>query len=97
MPDVLLGLMQDQPLQISALIRHGATINGTREVVSRQPDATLFRYTLADAEVRARRWAKALQRLGIKRVIASPAWRGIPTAISSFFTPCPAWARFCTR
>ncbi|MEZ6023603.1 MAG: long-chain fatty acid--CoA ligase [Hyphomonadaceae bacterium] len=76
MPEMLRGLMQDLPLQISALIRYGANINGGRELVSRQPDGALFRYTFAEAEVRSRRLAKGLERLGVKQGdrVASLAW-----------------------
>ncbi len=43
MAEMLLGLMQDRPLQISAIIGHGARYNGRTEIVSRGPDGALAR------------------------------------------------------
>jgi fatty-acyl-CoA synthase len=71
----LLGLMQDRPLQISAMLRHAGRFNLHREIVSRLPGQA-FRYTFKDAERRARRLAKALEKLGVCRGdrVASLAW-----------------------
>lgn len=76
MAEMLLGLMQDRPLQISAIIRHGARYNGSREIVSRGSDGALSRYGFRDVEVRARRLAKGLERLGVRPSdrVASLAW-----------------------
>lgn len=76
MTETLTGLMQDRPLQISAIIRHGARYSSKREIVSRGGDGTIMRYSFRDAEVRARRLAKGLERLGVRRSdrIASLAW-----------------------
>jgi 3-(methylthio)propionyl---CoA ligase len=59
----MLGMMMDQPLLISSLIEHAARFHGDTEIVSREPDRSLFRYSYAEAERRARRIAKALERL----------------------------------
>ncbi|HEX5454800.1 MAG TPA: long-chain-fatty-acid--CoA ligase [Stellaceae bacterium] len=59
------GLMSEQPLLVSMLIRHATRFHGDTEIVSRLVDGGTHRYTYADAERRARRLAKALQRLGI--------------------------------
>ncbi len=71
----LFGLMQDRPLLIPSMLTHAARINRARSVVSRLPGGA-FRYTYADAERRARRLAKGLQRLGVDRGdrVASLAW-----------------------
>ncbi|HRD27189.1 MAG TPA: long-chain fatty acid--CoA ligase [Caulobacter sp.] len=71
----LQGLMQDRPLLIASLLTHGATFNGPREIVSRLP-GSLARFTFAQAEVRARRLAKGLERLGLRPGdrLASLAW-----------------------
>jgi acyl-CoA synthetase (AMP-forming)/AMP-acid ligase II len=76
MTETLVGLMQDRPLQISAIIRHGARYNGKREIVSRAADGAISRYGFREAEVRARRLAKGLERLGVRRSdrVASLAW-----------------------
>jgi acyl-CoA synthetase (AMP-forming)/AMP-acid ligase II len=68
--------MQDRPLMISSLIRHAATFNGRREIVSVKPAGGRHRYGFADAERRARRLAKGLQRLGVQPGdrVASLAW-----------------------
>lgn len=71
----LLGLMQDRPLLIPSMLTHAARINGARALVSRLPGGD-HRYTYADAEIRARRLAKGLERLGVKPGdrVASLAW-----------------------
>lgn len=76
MAEMLRGLMQDRPLLISSIIRHGARYNGSREIVSRGTDNTLLRYGFRDVEDRARRLAKGLERTGIKPSdrVASLAW-----------------------
>jgi len=76
MAEMLCGLMQDRPLQISAMIQHGARYNGAREIVSRGVDGALSRFGFRDVEARARRLAKGLERLGVRRSdrVASLAW-----------------------
>jgi acyl-CoA synthetase (AMP-forming)/AMP-acid ligase II len=72
----MLGLMQDQPLMISAIIRHAARHHARTEVVSRRPDGGLHRTTYAALERRARRLAGALTRLGVRfgERVATLAW-----------------------
>jgi len=71
----LQGLMQDRPLMIASMLRHGAAFNGRREIVSRSPEG-LVRRDLAETEVRARRLALGLERLGVRPGdrVASLAW-----------------------
>ncbi len=59
------GLMMDMPLMISAVLRHAAQYHGDTEIVSRLTEGGIHRYTYADAELRARQVACALQTLGI--------------------------------
>jgi len=59
------GMMSDQPLLITMLIRHAARFHGEVEIVSRPVAGGTHRYTYADAERRSRQLAKALVRLGI--------------------------------
>ena len=59
------GLMQVAPLQISGILRFAAKAHGTREIVSRLLDEPVHRYTWADCELRARKAAQALGRMGI--------------------------------
>lgn len=60
------GLMMDFPLILPTILRRAETIFGDREIVSRQPDRSLHRYTYADMARRARRLAAALTALGLR-------------------------------
>jgi fatty-acyl-CoA synthase len=62
----MLGLMMNQPLMISGLIRHAAKNHADTEIVSRLAVGGTHRYGYADAETRARRLARALIGLGVK-------------------------------
>ena len=53
------GLMMDQPLLISELLRHADRHHGSTEIVSKTLDGPIHRYTYRDAHRRARRLAKA--------------------------------------
>jgi 3-(methylthio)propionyl---CoA ligase len=74
----MLGLMQDQPLLISSLIEFAARHHGDTEIVSRRVEGDLHRYTYADAACRARRVARALDRLGLAFCdrVGTLAWNG---------------------
>jgi fatty-acyl-CoA synthase len=60
------GLMMDFPLTLSAIFRRAEQLFGRREIVSRRPDKSLHRYTIADWAVRTRRLGRALEDLGIR-------------------------------
>jgi acyl-CoA synthetase (AMP-forming)/AMP-acid ligase II len=72
----MLGMMMDRPLLISSLIDHAARFHGDTEIVTREPDRSLHRYTYAAAQLRAKQLAKALIRLGIRPGdrVATMAW-----------------------
>src|SRR5688572_9648068 len=72
------GLMMDQPLLISGLIRHAERHNGSTEIVSKTLEGAVHRYTYADAHRRARRLANALKKLGVRMHdrVATLAWNG---------------------
>ena len=74
----MLGLMQDQPLLISSLIEFAARHHASAEIVSRRVEGDLHRYTYADATVRARQVANALDRLGLafSDRVGTLAWNG---------------------
>jgi 3-(methylthio)propionyl---CoA ligase len=81
----MLGLMMDQPLLISDLIRHADRHHGDTEIVSKTvegdgKDGTggVHRYTYRDAHRRARQLAKVLAKLGMKMHdrVATLAWNG---------------------
>lgn len=73
---MLAGLMQDVPLLISSLIEHAALNHPRQEVVARQVDGSIFRYTYIEAAARARRLARALGELGVGEGdrVATLAW-----------------------
>ena len=72
----MLGLMQRQPLLVSAILSHAARHHATAEVVSRGDDGRVSRATYAAVEQRARRLATALQTLGVgpSDRVATLAW-----------------------
>ena len=73
------GLMMDDPLLISSLIRHADRYHGDTEIVSRLVEgAGIHRYTYREAHSRARRLANALTALGVKMNdrVATLAWNG---------------------
>ena len=60
------GLMQDNDLMISSLIRYAAAYHGQQEIVTRTVEGPVHRYTYAEAENRSKQLAKVLiNRFGI--------------------------------
>lgn len=59
------GTMQDRPLTVTSLLRHGRTINAASEVVTFEGDRCR-RASFAEVGARAERLAAALARLGIR-------------------------------
>ncbi|TAN12963.1 MAG: fatty-acid--CoA ligase [Burkholderiaceae bacterium] len=74
----MLGLMQDQPLLISALMDHAERHHGTTELVSRRVEGDIHRYTYKDLAARSKQLANALDHAGLKQSdrVASIAWNG---------------------
>ncbi len=74
----LMGRMMSMPLLISSLIQHAARHAGDTEIVSKRCEGDLHRYTWRDAELRARKLAQALARLGTVAGdrVATLAWNG---------------------
>jgi 3-(methylthio)propionyl---CoA ligase len=74
----MLGLMQDQPLLISALIEFAARHHHDAQIVSRRIEGDIHRYTYADAAARSRQVARALDRLGLafSDRVGTLAWNG---------------------
>lgn len=70
------GLMQDVPLLVTGIVRHAATINAGHEIVSREASGDIVRTDYAGTEIRSRRLAHGLARLGIREGdrVASLAW-----------------------
>ena len=74
----LMGQMMQMPLMISSLIVHAARHNGDVEIVSRRVEGDTHRYTYRDAELRSRKLAQALARLGCTGGdrVGTLAWNG---------------------
>ncbi len=60
------GLMMDYPLTLSTIFRRAEAVYPRNEVVWRNADRSVQRYTYGDFAVRARRLARALRDLGVK-------------------------------
>ncbi|WP_149538179.1 long-chain-fatty-acid--CoA ligase [Siccirubricoccus phaeus] len=74
----MLGLMQDRPLLISALLEHAARHHGGAKIVSARADGSLARHTWPQIAARAAQLAHALTKRGVQRGerIATLAWNG---------------------
>ena len=72
------GLMQQQPLLVSTILRHAARHHAAGEIVSKTTEGTIHRTTYATLESRARRLARVLARLGIgpQDRVGTLAWNG---------------------
>jgi fatty-acyl-CoA synthase len=70
------GLMMDFPLTVNAIFRRGEQMFRGREIVWRNADKSVSRYTFADFTARARRLATALEALGVQPGdrVATLAW-----------------------
>lgn len=55
----------NEPLLLPRLISYASSAHGQTEIVAREIDGTIHRYTYADAERRMRRLAKALRNRGV--------------------------------
>jgi acyl-CoA synthetase (AMP-forming)/AMP-acid ligase II len=72
------GLMQQQPLLISSLLRHAERHHGELQVVSRRVEGDIHRTTYRELAARARRLARALAALGVAPGdrVGTIAWNG---------------------
>ncbi|HEX3809340.1 MAG TPA: long-chain-fatty-acid--CoA ligase [Rhizomicrobium sp.] len=61
------GLMQDWPLLVHKIIDHAARYHGGREIVTRTVEGPIERTNYAQIAQRARRGAKALKKVGIRK------------------------------
>lgn len=70
------GLMMSDQLTITALMRHGRTINGDSKIISVVHDNPRHEYTQAECYDRAGQLANALNKLGLKHgeTIGTLAW-----------------------
>ena len=74
----LMGQMMNMPLMISSLLTHAARHNGDVEIVSKRVEGDMHRTTWAQIDVRSRKLAQALARLGLEKGdrIGTLAWNG---------------------
>ncbi|WP_310460801.1 3-(methylthio)propionyl-CoA ligase [Sphaerotilus sp.] len=74
----LMAQMMTMPLMISSLLVHAARHAADTEIVSKRVEGDLHRYTYRDAELRSRKVAQALARLGCEAGdrVATLAWNG---------------------
>ena len=70
------GLMQNQPLLLSSLLKHADRFHSDTEIVSRTVEGPIHRYGYGDAARRTRKLADALRRQGIAAGdrVATLAW-----------------------
>ena len=70
------GLMQNQPLLLSSLLRHAERFHGDTEIVSRMTEGPIHRETYGAAARRARKLADALRQFGVRQGdrVGSLAW-----------------------
>ena len=69
-------MMMDVPLTTQSMLRHGLSMFGRKEIVTRMPDGGTMRHTFAQFGERVNRLAGALQRLGVAQGdrVATFAW-----------------------
>jgi acyl-CoA synthetase (AMP-forming)/AMP-acid ligase II len=74
----LLGRMMTMPLLISSLLTHASRHNGSTEIVSKRVEGDMHRTNWLEADVRARKLAQALARLGCEAGdrVGTLAWNG---------------------
>ena len=78
MSKLLMGQMMEQPLLLSDILLHAKKHHADTEIVSRRTEGDIHRYTYADCELRARKVAQTLERLGINpgERVGTLAWNG---------------------
>lgn len=74
----LMGQMMQMPLSISSLLVHAARHHGDSEIVSKRVEGDIHRTSWAEVELRSRKLAQALQRLGCEpgERVGTLAWNG---------------------
>lgn len=74
----LMGQMMHMPLLISSLLTHAARHNGDAEIVSKRVEGDMHRTTWTEVELRSRKLAQALHRLGCEAGdrVGTLAWNG---------------------
>jgi len=84
------GLMMDYPLTLTHILERSARIYPSREIASREPDGSMYRYTYRDFHRRVHRLAHALKSLGVQSGdrIGSLCWNSYRHLELYFAVPC---------
>ena len=87
------GLMMDYPLTLTHILERSARIYPGREIVSRLPDGSMFRYTYRDFHQRVHRLAHALRGLGVETGdrIGTLCWNSSRHLELYFAVPCAGY------
>ncbi len=74
----MLGLIQDRPLLISSQIEYAGQFHGDVEIVSRSIEGPIHRTNYREVNLRSKKLAQALQRLGVEfgDRVGTLAWNG---------------------
>ncbi|MBI3380793.1 MAG: fatty-acid--CoA ligase [Aquabacterium sp.] len=74
----LMGQMMHMPLMISSLLKHASRHNGDVEIVSKRVEGDMHRTNWNEVELRSRKLAQALDRLGLEAGdrVGTLAWNG---------------------
>jgi len=74
----MLGLIQDRPLLISSQIEYAGQYHGDVEIVSRSIEGPIHRTNYREVNLRAKKLAQALQRVGVEYGdrVGTLAWNG---------------------
>src|ERR671929_902805 len=88
--DQVKGLMSDYQLTLPAILRRAEDLYGKKEIVTRNPDRSIHRYTYADFVRRAKKLAVALGELGLQKGdrAATLAWNNHQHLEVYFGIPC---------
>jgi len=84
------GLMMDYQLTLAHILERSAKIYPRKEIASRVPDGSMYRYTYGDFHRRVHRLAHALQCLGVERGdrIGTLCWNSSRHLELYFAIPC---------
>lgn len=74
----MLGMMMNEPLLISSILRYGENYYSDTEIVSQTVEGSTHRYTYRDLAKRSRQLAKALEKIGLSHGerVGTLAWNG---------------------
>ena len=72
----MFGIMMDKPLNIADILEYAATFNTDAQIVTRQVEGGIHRYSYSDALRRTKKLANALRNLGVHQEdrVATLAW-----------------------